>query len=143
MFSIESTCNPHKNKLSGKRYNKKVSATHTIVHTSWNQQITSPRNPQKNNNKYSHTHTFYTRSTFYFECTMKENIDGFERKVLRTSKYNSIAYKYKYYYFTTTTSPFLSWAILNAIHNQYQNHLMPRQASLIHNSNLLRILEAK
>ena len=34
MFSSESTCNPHKNKLSGKRYNdttsnQKLSATHT------------------------------------------------------------------------------------------------------------------
>ena len=44
MFSTESTCNPHKNKLSGKRYsnNTKVSATiqSSIVHTSWNQKIT-------------------------------------------------------------------------------------------------------
>ena len=40
MFSTKSTCNPHKNKLSGKRYNTKVSAKHTIVHTSWNQKIT-------------------------------------------------------------------------------------------------------
>jgi len=37
MFSCESTFNPHKNKLSGKRYNdnQKLSATHThtLAHT--------------------------------------------------------------------------------------------------------------
>ena len=40
MFSCESTCNPHKNKLSGKRYNdttsnQKLSATHTLAQTNW------------------------------------------------------------------------------------------------------------
>ena len=43
MFSTESTCYPHKNKFSGKRYNykpKTFNYTHTLAHTNWNQKIT-------------------------------------------------------------------------------------------------------